>query len=232
MSRTTFSFKKICILLVILALPGYLYYLLKEKGKNRYHPLEIYGPKKLSGTFHLHRGKQIPDTAYHHISLFPLSALNGASTYLAKDTFSVKVVCFYFEGSAGEKRTNAAMDRVAAEYRNNPRIRFYSVTGTREGKAAGEALSAYYKAESKKWQFLTGSVQLVQQIARHDFLVDAISDTTGKKQFVVSPMLILLDPSSRIRGFYDSGSAEQVSKLSDEIKVLIAEELRKIKGAF
>jgi protein SCO1/2 len=40
----------------------------------------------------------------------------------------------------------------------------------------------------------------------------------------------LIDPQKRIRGYYDSSlGQEQVTLLSDEIKLLITEELRSIK---
>jgi protein SCO1/2 len=38
-----------------------------------------------------------------------------------------------------------------------------------------------------------------------------------------------LDPQKRIRGYYNSIDKEQVDRLIDEIRVLIAEELRNVK---
>ncbi|HCN84178.1 MAG TPA: electron transporter, partial [Sphingobacteriaceae bacterium] len=66
--NNSFPVKKILILVTILAVPGFLYYLLQDKGKNRYHPLSYFGPKQLANTFHTTRGKKIPDTVYHTIS--------------------------------------------------------------------------------------------------------------------------------------------------------------------
>jgi len=39
--------------------------------------------------------------------------------------------------------------------------------------------------------------------------------------------LILIDKEKRIRGYYSGISNDDITKLNDEIKVLIAEELRK-----
>ena len=47
MSLPSFPLKKILILLILLAVPGAVYYLLKEKGVNRYRPLAIYGEKQV-----------------------------------------------------------------------------------------------------------------------------------------------------------------------------------------
>ena len=62
--------KKLVILVFILIIPGFLYYLLIKKGKNRYHPLPIYGAKVLAKTFHKVHGKLIPDTVYHTLDDF------------------------------------------------------------------------------------------------------------------------------------------------------------------
>lgn len=223
----TFQFKKVIVLVAILALPGFLYYMLKEKGKNRYHPLEVFGPKKLSGTFHSKRGKQIPDTLYHTIGLHPLTGPNGAPIYLLKDTFSIKVVCFYFAGSSSERYVNGAMRQIAEEFGANPRMRFYSITGKPNGQPEDPGFSRTYRADPRKWLFLTTGYSQVQQMARADYLVDALADSTTDWKYKVSPMLILLDPASRIRGYYDTSVGTQIARLKDEIKVLIAEEVRK-----
>jgi protein SCO1/2 len=76
---------------------------------------------------------------------------------------------------------------------------------------------------------VTGDKDLIYALARKDFLVDALPDPNEPGNFIHTPMLILVDPHKRIRGFYDSGSRERVDVLIDEIKVLIAEELRNVK---
>jgi protein SCO1/2 len=87
-----------------------------------------------------------------------------------------------------------------------------------------------FTSENKKWDFLTGDKELIYSLAKTDFMVDAIADSTGKNNIVHSPMFILIDPQKRIRGYYDSSlGQEQVTLLSDEIKLLITEELRSIK---
>ena len=48
--------KKISILVLILAVPGFLYYLLTVKGKNRYHSLPKFGPKTITKTTHKSTG--------------------------------------------------------------------------------------------------------------------------------------------------------------------------------
>ena len=109
-------------------------------------------------------------------------------------------------------------------------LRFISITVDPDFDTPGvlKAYSAKYNLPKGKWQFLTGSQDSIFQLARQDFLVDAIRDSTQANNFIHSPMLILLDPQKRIRGYYNSTNKEQVNKLSDEIKVLITEELRRV----
>ena len=56
MSKNKFPIFKILILVTILAVPGFLYYMLQAKGKNRYKPLPIFGPKIVASTFHTKKG--------------------------------------------------------------------------------------------------------------------------------------------------------------------------------
>ncbi|MNT90344.1 hypothetical protein D3C72_2312290 [compost metagenome] len=57
--------------------------------------------------------------------------------------------------------------------------------------------------------------------------MDAHKENVGaERKFVYSNMFVLLDYQHRIRGYYEATSDEDMSKLDDEIKVLIIEELR------
>ncbi len=64
----------------------------------------------------------------------------------------------------------------------------------------------------------------------NQFFVNVFEDQD--KSFVFSDKFVLLDAEQRIRGYYVATSFEEVKKLSEELKVLITEELRKIKAEF
>ncbi|MDP3469309.1 MAG: SCO family protein [Daejeonella sp.] len=233
MSLPSFPVKKILILLILLAVPGTLYYLLKEKGQNRYRPLNIYGEKKVATTFHSKRGKQIPDTIYHVIRDFSLLNQNGETIKFPADSNQITVVNFFYTRCPLLCRDmNTDLARVAKMYSNNRLMRFISITVDPEydSPAVLAEYSKPYTLENKKWDFLTGDKNLIYLLAREDFMVDAIADTTAKTNIIHSPMLMLIDPQKRIRGYYDSSLGhEQITLLSDEIKLLITEELRTIK---
>jgi len=230
MKLSYFRIKKILVLLILFVVPGSLYYLLKAKGENRYHPLAIYGPKQPASTFHSRMGKQIRDTIYHHIRDFELMNQDGLPVKFPADSNQITVVNFFFSRCPSFcPDMNRQMARVAKLYNGNRLLQFLSISVDPGYDKPGvlKAYSQAYRDQNRKWNFLTGDSALIYALAKEDFLVDAFRDTTQAVNFIHSPMLILIDPQKRIRGYYDSTAGnEQVNLLIDEIKVLIAEELR------
>lgn len=225
--------KKILILVTILAVPGFLYYLLQDKGKNRYKPLPIYGPKQVASTFHSVRGKQIPDTIYHLVDDFVLTNQNGDTTTLK--TWKGKVVVlnlFYTQvNSDGAKMSMKAMQGFNEMYQNNHMVHLASISV--DSKDDLKAISNFAKSQNavaQKWDFLIGDTVTLNKVVKRSLLLDAVDNSTqSDRKFLYSNKIVLLDSQHRIRGFYEASNQEALSKLDDEIKVLIAEELRNIK---
>jgi protein SCO1/2 len=226
------NIKKIMILALILAVPGFLYYLLEAKGKNRYKPLAIYGPKAVANTFHKYHGKAIPDTIYHQILDFKLTDQDGKAVSLETYKGEIIVANFFFSNCATVcTQVNNNIDLLAHSYHKNKMVHFVSITvdPERDSPSALSKYAAQYKWPAQKWSFLTGDTATIYNLARKGMLVDALK--IDNNDFIYSDKLILIDPVRRIRGYYDGTNSKDVIKLNDEIKVQIAEELRKIKGA-
>ncbi|MBB2146660.1 SCO family protein [Pedobacter sp. LMG 31464] len=229
-----YPIKKILILVTILAVPGFLYYLLQEKGKNRYKPLAIYGAKQVASTFHSVRGKQIPDTIYHKVEDFKL--VNQKSDTVSWKNYEGKIILahlFYTSGgNYGIDVANKALGVLNKEYVKNTMVHFIGLTMDSEHDQP--AVLADYadklKAKAGKWDLLTGDSTVINQFIKKGLLLDALKSTeNGQTKFTFSNMFVLLDPQHRIRGYYEATNQEAISKLDDEIKVLIAEELRNMK---
>jgi len=221
------ALKKILILVIVLAVPGFLYYLLTVEGKNRYKPLPVFGPKQLAKTYHRVKGKDIPDTIYHTISDFSLTDQNGDRVSL--NTFQNKIIVagfFYTRCQTVCKVMNRYVSELDQAYAKNKLVNFVSITVDPEHDTP-PVLTGYAKTfkASPKWLFLTGDTATIFNLARNGFLVNAVQ--AGNNEFIYSDKLILVDPDKRIRGYYTGASTADVTKLTDEIKVLIAEELRK-----
>src|SRR5690606_15073031 len=170
----SFSIKKIAILVTILALPGFCYYLLQEKGENRYKSLPFYGEKKLSGTFHSRRGKQIADTLYHQVKPFQMVEASGHEKTFGPDSGVAVVSLFYTENELLANAINAAMAKIATRFQKNKMVQLYSITVD----PARDTLRRLEHYKSKwgsfdRWYFLRGSdYQEVAKIVQEGFLLD------------------------------------------------------------
>jgi protein SCO1/2 len=217
--------KKILILVIILALPGFLYYLLTVKGKNRYHALPKFGPKVVAKTTHRVKGKDIPDTIYHTLSDFRLYDQDGKPVSLRSLDNKIFVADFFYTHCPTVcNEMNDNVDSLAQAWAKNKMVYFVSITVDPERDSV-KALKAYtrrYKS-TPKWAFLTGDTTTIYPLARQGFLVNALK--AGKDDFIYSDKLMLIDQHKRIRGYYSGTSTTDVVRLNDEIKVLIKEEL-------
>ncbi|MBD3749787.1 MAG: SCO family protein [Sphingobacteriales bacterium] len=226
---------KILILVIILTLPGFLYYLLQEKGKNRYKSLPIFGPKEISGTYHIQRGKKILDTIYHQIPNISFITSKGNAFNLNNIKRQLIIVNFFYaDDSVTTPKLNKQIKALYEEYKDNKIIHFLSIS-INPKKDTPLVLKQYAQkigAMPGKWDVVTTDSATVFDLAKNQFYVNAAEIQGAKPQLIVSNKLILLDAEHRIRGYYDGTSTSEISRLSDESKVLITEELRKIKTNF
>ncbi len=221
--------KKILILAAILALPGFLYYLLTAKGKNRYKPLPVYGPKQVAKTGHKFHGKFIPDTIFHQLPEFKLTDQDGNHVTGKGLDSNIFVANFFYTNCTGVCQTTATnIKGLLDTYKKNKLILFISITvdPSRDSVAALKKYAKQFNQAGVKRMFLTGDTTQIYSLARQGFLVNAVD--VGEGNFIDSDKLILIDKKKRIRGYYSGTSIAEITRLNDEIKVLIAEELREL----
>ncbi|SDE45250.1 protein SCO1/2 [Mucilaginibacter pineti] len=224
--------KKIIVLVLILAVPGFLYYLLTVKGKNRYKPLAVYGPKQVAKTSHRVHGKDIPDTIYHTVQPFKLTDQDGNTFTDANLKGKIFVASFFYTHCPTVCSTiNNNLNYLVGTYWKNKMVYFTSITvdPDRDTQDVLKKYLAGFKPDSKRWLMLTGDTTSIYGLARKGFLVDALK--AGNDDFIYSDKLVLIDQDKHIRGYYSGANTTDVNRLNDEIKVLIAEELRKVDKA-
>ena len=212
---------------MILALPGFLYYLLTAEGKNRYKPLPFFGPKQVAATSHKFHGKVIPDTIYHKLPDFKLFDQNGHEVTAKSFDNKIFVANFFYTNCTGVCNTvNKNVNALLSDYSKNNMVCFASITVDPQRDSVGvlKKYAQQYNPPGIKWLFLTGDTTTIYPLARKGFLVDAFK---AGNDFIYSDKLILVDKEKRIRGYYSGTSNDDITRLNDEIKVLIAEELRK-----
>jgi protein SCO1/2 len=221
--------KKITILVLVLVVPGFLYYLLTAHGKNRYKPLAVFGPKQVAKTTHKgNNGKDVADTIYHTLPDFNLADQNGRPVSLKTLHNKIFVVNFFYTGCPTVcALMNRNVNVIDSFYTRNKMVYFLSITVNpkQDDVVALKKYAASFKDLSQKRLFLTGDTGTIYNLARKGFLVNALQ--TGPNDFVYSDKLVLIDKDKRIRGYYDGASTVDVERLNDEIKVLIADEIRK-----
>lgn len=220
--------KKIIILALILALPGFLYYLLTAKGKNHYNPLSYYGPKQLAKTSHLVKGKSIPDTIYHSIPDFNLTNQDGKPVSLKTFNNKIMVVNFFYTNCPTIcNQVNQNISKLTAEYAPNKITRFVTITvdPQRDSVHVLKQYAKKFNADANKWLFLTGDTSTIYSLARQGFLVNALD--AGNGDFIYSDKIMLIDESRHIRGYYSGTSDDDITRLDNEIKVQITEEIRR-----
>ena len=226
--KKTKVFTKIVILVLVLLVPGFLYYLLIDLGKNRYHPLSVFGPKQVAKTTHRVKGKDILDTIFHTLPDFKLTDQNGNQVSLKTFDRKIFIASFFYTGCPNVcTLENNNIKQLVINYANNKMIYFVSITvdPQRDPVKALKNYASSFKPASNRWLFLTGDTTTTYNLARKGFLVNALQ--TGKDDFVYSDKLILIDGDKRIRGYYTGASVDDVNRLNDEIKVLLSEEILK-----
>jgi protein SCO1/2 len=242
--------KKIIILAIVLLLPGFLYYLLTVKGKNRYEPLSYFGPKQVAKTSHRVKGKIIPDTIYHAIPDFNLTDQYGKPVSFKNYPGKIFVVNFFYSHCPDIcSQVNKNLSGLADEYAKNSMIYFLSITVDPKRDTIGAlkdyagkfnsivkmddatgGISVQARPLNNKvkipnhWLFLTGDTSIIYPLARNGFLVNAAQGPNGS--FIYDDKVILVDSHKHIRGFYSGTSNDDITRLQNEIKVQVSEELR------
>lgn len=213
-------YKKLGVLFIVLALPGICYYLLQEKGENRYKSLPVYGEKVLSGTTHSHRGKEIPDTLYHQVAPFTLPSIDGPDYTFPPDTGISVVSIAAIDNPALSDRLEESMQQIAERFKNNGLVTLYTLV-IRPDSTHMPAYEQLYQ----RWHFLLGGEQ-IEKIARKDLLLNVVLSEDGGGSGTHPVSLVLIDSQRRIRGYYNALDAKEMDLLIDEVKLLLTEEIR------
>lgn len=226
----SFSISKTLILVGILAVPGFLFfYLLPHFAKNRYKSLPIYGEKKVASTFHSVKGKKIPDTIYHIVPNFSLINQDKDSVSWKSLENKIVILNLFYTGSP-IKDVAKSVKALVEEYQKNGLIKFVSISVDPIDTNKISLYAKSIKAKAGKWDLLAGDTTKIYPFIRNGLMLDVIhSEETNGSKFIYSNQMILLDNQHRIRGYYEATNVDAQSKLSDEIKVLVAEDLRNIK---
>lgn len=175
--------------------------------------LPVYGEKNADGTDH-----RIGD----------FSLVNQEGNTISPDDFEDKIYIadFFFTNCEGIcPIMTDQMVRIANSYMANPNVLLLSHTVKPEEDSVSilKNYAEMRNADPKKWFFVTGEKEVINKLARNSYLVAELGDTTGV-DFVHTQFFALIDPEKRVRGLYDGTDSTDVTKLIDDIEILLNEE--------
>ncbi len=214
------------ILLFILLFVPVLAYLLLKTGTNHYMPLPVYGERYVEER--MVDGELQLDTVYHTLGNFKL--VNQFGDTITQDSLenTLYVADFFFVTCPTIcPKMSTQMARLQEKFQTTPRVKFLSFTVNPEVDSV-PVLAEYgkeYGAMRSKWHLLTGNKAHIYDLARRDYLVNALQGDGGPEDFIHTELFVLIDKDKHIRGFYDGTSAGAVDTLIDEMKVLMKEQL-------
>lgn len=226
------TLKSFLILAIILFVPGFFYFFLKEKGSNSYQRLPYYG---ISAHYQRDTGGEASLTKTGDDNSYSVPAVdlyneNGERMTVPSSDSSISVVNFFYSVCPSFcRQMNQTINRVAGRFSKSKRVKFYSISiDPNDSLDRLKQYAVNFSEKGSNWHFFTatsGQVDLMLLSRKHYFL-DALRDTTSSDVIIHSPQIVLLDSKRHIRGYYNSNEPQDVDRLMDEMIVLITEERR------
>ncbi len=189
----------------------------QKKTEEKKLLLPVIGPKTIAAN---------GDTVYHTIKDFSL--LNQYKEMISQQTIQNKIYAadFFFATCQSICPVmTSQLARVQQAEKDNPDFLILSHTVNPMHDTA-EVLMEYagkYGALKNKWHFLTGDKKAIYNLAKEDYLVNALQDDGTPEGFIHSEAVLLIDKQRRIRGIYDGTDSLQMNKLIKDISILKTE---------
>ncbi|PZX55992.1 protein SCO1/2 [Algoriphagus ratkowskyi] len=210
------GFVLVCILLV----PILIFMFLKGFGSNTYD-IPIFYEKGVDSPY---QDCPTSDTTQHFIPEFTFSNQDGREVGRAEMQGKITIVDFFFTSCPSIcPKMSSEMERVNDMFRNEDQVQIMSIS-IDPTYDTPEILNEYaqkYNGVAGKWDFLTGDVEKIYNLAKCGFMIPTIDGLGVPDDFVHSDKFVLVDELGRIRGYYSGTSREDVDLLMLETKVLL-----------
>ena len=212
-------------LAIILFLP-FLFFLILSKGTHHYTRLQHYGRK--IPVEKLVEGKVVSDTLFHEIPYWSFINQDGDTVTQEDYDGKIYIADFIFTTCPGicpKMTTQMSLLQFQLDDPAFKDIKFISHTVDPEHDTP-EVLKAYGKkhdADFSRWTFLTGEKRKIYELGVEGYLVSTREDALAPGGFLHSEKFILIDWNRNIRGFYDGTDVNDISRLVEDIKILMRE---------
>ncbi len=163
------------------------------------------------------------DTLYHTIPDFELKNQDGQIVSVGDMKGKIFVTDFFFTTCPSIcPIMKTQMLRVNEKFGSVQDFGIYSISIDPRHDTV-EVLKEYSErlgVENESWQFLTGDLDSILDLAQKGFLVSAAEDSTAPGGYIHSGAFILVDKDLRIRGYYDGTKESKVDELMKDIAIL------------
>jgi protein SCO1/2 len=166
------------------------------------------------------------DTIYHKISKFSLTNQYKETINETTTANKIYVANFFFATCQSIcPQMSTQISRLQEEFKNDNDflVLSHSVNPIHDTAEVLLTYAGKYKAIKNKWHFLTGNKKTIYDLAKNDYLVNALEDDGTPEGFLHSELFLLIDKQSRIRGMFDGTDSIEVNKLIEQIKLLKTE---------
>lgn len=173
------------------------------------------------------RYKKLP--VYDDVQAAKFTLHNAAGVTVTEVAFKNKIIVanfFFTLCPVVCPKMTAQLKRVAQQFEkdNQVVIASFSVDPERDSTQRLQQYATQFRINIYNWQLLTGDKKQIYRLARHAFRVTATDGDGGPQDFIHSDKLILMDRSSRIRGYYNGTDATETAQLIKDIQRLLKEE--------
>ncbi len=170
-------------------------------------------------------GKEVIDSIYPTIPDFKF--LNQDSVYITQDFFKDKIYVanFFFTHCPSICPTmQRNLLKAYEKYKNNPKIAFlsHSIDFKYDQPHVLKDYANKLGIDNDQWQFVMGFKADIYGISEK-YLVYTKEDASVPGGYDHSGYLVIIDPERRLRGAYDGTNDEQVTKLLEDLDVILNE---------
>lgn len=203
--------------IAIFVVPLFIYFI-GRTGKNNFKPLPYFGEKILPD------GNQIKDTIYYTVPDFKLVSQRGDTISQITFSNSIYITNFFFASCKDVcPKMNAKIETVYKKIADSKinGVKFLSITVDPKNDSV-QALMNYSKkfhANPNIWYFATGNKEAIMKAGSGFLLSVSIEDSTIDH----SQQVLLIDKQNHLRGYYDGLDDLDISRLNEDIKVLLYE---------
>ena len=163
---------------------------------------------------------------YGRVPSFTLTDQAGGS--VSQETFKgvVWIADFIFTRCAGQCPVmTAQMSRLAQAFQGEPSLVLVSFT-VDPAHDTPEILARYaasHAARPAQWRFLTGDLQTITRLSQAGLQLALSYEGTVEEPITHSRRFVLVDRQGGIRGSYDAGEAEAMTRIRRDVQRLVRE---------